>query len=196
MPLGHSLENGWRWNCFGGPCFAVSPDAGDVLDAALGSDQFGFWRAYADLACRGARLAIVPDALYDADEPAPPILCDLEAVAAAYQECRPESLDLGWALKTALPAFADLTPPKPAPARTGPAQPAAGTGSGTARHVSAPPVSIGETLLTAHTGRSLYDRFIGLPTTNCARTRVSTAAARRRIRCSGSSRPFDAGSRQ
>jgi len=44
-----------------------------------------------------------------------------------------------------------------------PAQPAATTGSGTTRPVSTPPVLIGDPVLTAHTGRSLYDRFIALP---------------------------------
>ena len=168
IPLGHSLENGWRWNCFGGPCVAVTPDAGQLLDAALASEPFGFWRAYADLACRGVRLALVPDALYEADEPAPPVLRDLEAVVAAYQQYRPESLDLGWVLKTALPAFAQMTPAHPAPGKpmsalSKPAQPAATTGSGTTRPVSTPPVLIGDPVLTAHTGRSLYDRFIALP---------------------------------
>ena len=92
MPLGHSLENGWRWNCFGGPCFAVSPDAADALDAALESDPFGFWRAASSTwPAAGCASRLVPDALYEADEPAPPILGDLEAVAAAYQQCRPES---------------------------------------------------------------------------------------------------------
>jgi hypothetical protein len=164
IPLGHSIENGWRWNCFGGPCFAVTPDAGNVLDAAFASAPFGFWQAYADLACRGVRIALAPDALYEADDPALPVLGDLEAVVAAYQQCRPESLDLGWVLKTALPAFAEITKSKPVPAKSAPgksAQLAPTAGSG--KHVSTPPAFIGDPAPTAYTGRQLYDRFIALP---------------------------------
>lgn len=102
-PLGASLETGWTHNVFGGPCFAATGTALDLLreEPPL---AFHFWPAYAALSCAGLELAIIPDVLYSAPEPATDSHETIEAVARQYRLHAPERLDLGWLIKYASPA--------------------------------------------------------------------------------------------
>jgi len=104
VPLGASLESGWRENVFGGPCFAAHPSAFAALASATVNGALTCWPAYAAAACRGLTQAIVPAPLYTV--PAEALhgggYAELEAVIRQFHAHRPAALDLGWLLKAAL----------------------------------------------------------------------------------------------
>ena len=104
MPLGASLESGWRENTFGGPCFAANAAAFEALESATVNGALTCWPAYTAAACRGLTQAIVSTPLYTV--PAEALQCsgyaELEAVIRQFHTHRPATLDLGWLLKSAL----------------------------------------------------------------------------------------------
>jgi glycosyltransferase involved in cell wall biosynthesis len=101
-PLGASLELGWQWNCFGGPCFIARRETYATLDRIVDAG-FGFWPAYAAMACAPFRLAMVPEPLYAVDGAAQiSTKKDQMAVITDYSTNR-APIDLGWTLKTILP---------------------------------------------------------------------------------------------
>lgn len=99
-PLGPSLECGWTQNVFGGPCLLVRPSAFPIVREAT-LESFRFWPVYAALACAGHEIALVPDALYDAERPEAASTRDTDAVVRQYQAHARGRVDLGWVLKHA-----------------------------------------------------------------------------------------------
>lgn len=101
-PLGASLETGWRDNVFGGPCFAAHPRAFPAIASAITHGMLPFWPAYAAAACSGLTEAVLPEVLFRVPEAALEARYDdVEGVIRQYHARRPDTLDLGWTLKSA-----------------------------------------------------------------------------------------------
>jgi glycosyltransferase involved in cell wall biosynthesis/predicted O-methyltransferase YrrM len=101
-PLGASLEAGWWQNCFGGPCVAISAKALAAVDDITAETAFGYWPAYAALACRGLRQTVVPDPLFAIGDTAWRTKAEeSDTVVREYHARAADQLDLGWLLKSA-----------------------------------------------------------------------------------------------